>query len=185
MRKTKYRVQLVLPQWYKKLAYEELHDKMGHLNAERVIQLEQERIYWPYLTNDLQHYVQKVCQCLKQKKPNREQRAPLMNIKTSEPFELISIDYLHLDRCKGGYEYMWVGVDHFKRYVQVYPTRNKDGRTAADKFLMTIFCDLGFLGRYIMTKEENLQTIYSKGYMRYVVWRHPGHHRIIHKVTAK
>ena len=144
MRKTKYRVQLVLPQKYKKLVYEELHEKMGHLNAERVIQLAQERLYWLYLINDVQHYVQKVCQCLKQKKPNREQRALLVNIKTSEPFELVSIDFLHLVHCKGGYEYLLVVVDHFTRYVQVYPTRNKGGRTAADKIFNDYILRFGF-----------------------------------------
>ena len=59
VRKTKYRVQIVLPQKYKKLVYEELHEKMGHLNAERKIQLAQERFYWPYLINDVKHYVRK------------------------------------------------------------------------------------------------------------------------------
>ena len=117
---------------------------MAHLNAERVVQLAQERFYWPYLINDVKHYVQKVCQCLKQKKPNREQRAPLVNITTSELFELVSIDFLHLDRCKGGYEYLLVVVDHFTRYVQVYPTRNNGGRTAADKIFNDYILRFGF-----------------------------------------
>ena len=88
-RKTKHRTQLVLPAKYKQLVYEELHEKMGHLGGERVIQLAQERFYWPHLAEDIQHYVQNVCQCLKCRKPNRQQRAPLVNIHSSEPFELV------------------------------------------------------------------------------------------------
>ena len=143
-RRTKYRRQLVIPEKYRKLVYEELHEKMGHLSAERVVQLAQERFYWPYLINDIEHYVKNVCQCLKQKKPNREQRAALVNIRSSEPFELVSVDYVHLDRSKGGYEYLLVLVDHFTRYVQVYPTRNKGGRTAADKIFNEYCLRFGF-----------------------------------------
>ena len=52
-------VQVVLPEKYK-VVYEELHEKMGHLSAERVVQLAQERFYWPYLASDVGHYVQHV-----------------------------------------------------------------------------------------------------------------------------
>ena len=38
-------VQLVIPEKYKKLVYAELHEKMGHLGADRVVQLAQERFY--------------------------------------------------------------------------------------------------------------------------------------------
>ena len=144
IRKTTHRVQIVLPVKFHKLVFEELHEKMGHLSSERVIQLAQERFFWPYLAKDVQHYVQNVCQCLKRKKPNREQRAPLVNIHSSEPFELVSVDFLHLDKSKGGYEYLLVLVDHFTRFVQVYPTRNKKGRTAADKIFNEYILRFGF-----------------------------------------
>ena len=95
-------VQLVIPEKYENLVYTELHEKLGHLGAGRVVQLAQERFYWPYLSQEIHHYVEKVCQCVKLKKPNREERAPLNRITTSEPFELVGIDYMHLDRMLSG-----------------------------------------------------------------------------------
>ena len=144
VRKTKHRTQVVLPGKYRNTVYDELHCKMGHLGVDRVVQLVQDRFYWPYLANDVQHYIRNVCQCLKRKKPNREQRAPLVNIRSSELFELVSVDFTELDRSSGGCRYCLVVVDHFTRFVQVYPTRNKSGSTAADKIFNEYILRFGF-----------------------------------------
>ena len=144
VRRKKDGVQLVIPEKYKKLVYAELHEKMGHLGADRVVQLAQERFYWPYLSQEIHHYVQNVCRCIKQKKRNREERAPLQTIMTSEPFELVGIDYVHLDKAVGGYEYLLVVVDHFTHFAQVYSTKNKSGRAAADKIFNNFVLKFGF-----------------------------------------
>ena len=40
---------------------------MGHLGADRVIQLARERFYWPKMESDIIHIVTKACPCLKQR----------------------------------------------------------------------------------------------------------------------
>ena len=143
-RKTATYSQLVLPVTYKQLVYQELHNKMGHLGPDKVVHLARERFYWPNMEKDLTRYITQQCPCLKQKKPQRVIKAPLVPISTTQPFELVSIDFVHLERSKGGYEYILVVVDHFTRFAQAYPTKNKSGRTAADIIFNNYCLKYGF-----------------------------------------
>ena len=141
--------QIVLPLKYRNIVYKELHENMGHLGRERVIELCRQRFYWPGYEKDIAHYIRKKCKCVEDKKPNKQQTGPLQRIITLEPSELVTTDYLHLDRSKGRYEYLLVVVDHFSKFVQAFPTKNKSGRAATDLLFNKYFLDFGFLKRIL------------------------------------
>uniref|UniRef100_A0A3B3IJJ6 Gypsy retrotransposon integrase-like protein 1 n=2 Tax=Oryzias latipes TaxID=8090 RepID=A0A3B3IJJ6_ORYLA len=143
-RKSATKVQLVLPKVFHQVVFKELHEEMGHLGVERTLGLIRDRFYWPFMKRDTDHYVTKVCSCLKRKRPNKPTRAPLVNIVTTYPFEMVSIDYLHLESCKGGYEYILVVIDHFTRFAQAYACTNKSAKTAADKIFGDFALKFGF-----------------------------------------
>ena len=123
---------LVVPPKYTHLVLHELHTDMGHLGAERVYQLAKERFYWPNMRLDIINFTTKCCPCIQDKRPQYHTQSPLKSISTSAPFEMIGVDFLELEKS-GGYRYLLVIVDHFARYAEVYPTRNKTAKTAADK----------------------------------------------------
>ena len=111
--------QVALPQEFRVSnlrVFRELHEEMGHLGSERVLALARERFYWPYMRRDIKHFVNHVCHCLKQKRSPLPTREPLQSIITTSPFEMISIDFVHLERSSGGYEYILAVVDLFTRY---------------------------------------------------------------------
>ncbi|KAL7883023.1 hypothetical protein SRHO_G00006810 [Serrasalmus rhombeus] len=122
----------------------ELHNEMGHQGVDRTVSLIRDRFFWPNLKRDVEHHVTHACSCLKQKKPSRETRAPLTSITTTQPFELVSIDFLHIDRCSGGYEYVLVVIDHFTRFAQAYATTSKSAKTVADKIFGDYALKFGF-----------------------------------------
>ena len=47
------RDRMVLPKKYHKRVYEELHENIGHLGADRVVELAGERFYWPFMRADI------------------------------------------------------------------------------------------------------------------------------------
>ena len=144
--------QIVLPKSMRNMIYKYLHVDMGHLGTERVAELARKRVFWPGMLQDIDEFIHKKCLCLLQKKPPRLMKAPLQNIVTSMPMELVSIDYVKLEQGSGGYKYILVIVDHFTKYSQAYPTRNKMSITATKHLYNDFVLRFGFPGR-IMSEQ--------------------------------
>ena len=139
--------QIVLPECLHHLVYIELHQKMGHLGLEKVMDLSRRRFFWPHMEADTDYFIKKQCTCIVSKKPNIPERAPLVPIQATYPFEIVAIDYLKVDRGKGGFEYILVVTDHFTKFAQAYPTKKKTGRSAADKIFNNFILQFGFPAR--------------------------------------
>ena len=86
------------------------------------------------------------------KEAYQSQIASSETVSTNQSFELITIDYLHLDQCKGGYEYLLVVVHHFTKFAQAFPTKNKPGRFAADILFNKYFLEFGFPKRILQSQ---------------------------------
>ena len=136
--------QLVLPKKYRCLVYKELHEEMGHLGADRTVHLARQRFYWPWMQSDIEDFIGNRCQSIKQWHPVFHTRDPLKPIVTTDPFEMVSIDFLHLEKSSGSYEYILVIVNHFTHYCQAYATRNKSARTAAENLYNEFIPRFGF-----------------------------------------
>ena len=114
--------QLVLPTASRAAALRSLHDDIGHPGRDRTLSLLKEQFYWPGMNKDVQIYIQSCDRCVKRKTPTN-QRAPLVSIKTSQPLELMSMDFLALEPSKGGQQYVLIITDNFTRFAQVYPSK--------------------------------------------------------------
>ena len=115
--------QIVLPTSMQDVVYTELHKKMGHLGTKKVVDLARRRFYWPRMYKDIDTYIRRKFQSVMQKRPNREDRAPLVPIKSTYPFEIVSLDFVKSNKAKGGFEYVLVVTNRFTQYVQALATK--------------------------------------------------------------
>jgi hypothetical protein len=78
-----------------------LHYKMGHLGKDQTASLVTESLYWAKMRIDIQTWLEECHPCTMFHIP-ANQRAELVNAQTSFPLELVCMDYLTIEPCKGG-----------------------------------------------------------------------------------
>lgn len=113
-------LQLVLPMELRAFALRSLHDDMGHMGVERVLDLVQARYFWPKMAASFEKKIRTCDRCVRRKAlPGRA--APLANILTSRPLELVCMDFLSLEPDRSNTKDILVITDHFTKYVVAIP----------------------------------------------------------------
>ena len=134
----------MLPKQYQAFAFTSLHDDMGHQGRERTLALLRSRCFWVGMDKDVADRIAKCANCVRRKTPSTNRRVNLVSIETSSPMELVCMDYLCLERSKGGYENILVITDHFTRYAQAIPTKNLTAYTTAKALFEQFIVRYGF-----------------------------------------
>ena len=73
---------------------------------------------------DVVSYINSCPRCLRRK--SQPDKAPLVNIETSQSLELVHLDYLKIEPSKGNIENVLVITDHFTRYAQAFPSKTQN-----------------------------------------------------------
>ena len=105
----------VVPSSLKAVVLDGVHDEAGHQGQQRTLCLTRQRFFWAGLEKDVREHV-KICKrCVLSKTPEPEARALLENIVTSEPLELVCIDFWCAEDSKNRSLDVLVVTDHFTK----------------------------------------------------------------------
>jgi len=120
--------QLIVPSSLRRELLVELHDNMGHVGRDRTLDLVRRRVYWPGWYKDVLNKVQHCRNCVCRKTPTDV--APLVSVVSTQPLELVCMDYLSLEPSQG-YANILVITDHFSKFAVAVPTKNQSAVTTA------------------------------------------------------
>uniref|UniRef100_A0A669DKA6 Gypsy retrotransposon integrase-like protein 1 n=1 Tax=Oreochromis niloticus TaxID=8128 RepID=A0A669DKA6_ORENI len=136
-------LQLVLPDSLRHTVMLNLHDNMGHLGVERTLELIRSRFYWPKMAIDVEKKV-KACERCVRRKALPDKAAPLVNIKTSRPMELVCMDFLSIEPDSKNTKDVLVITDHFTKYAVSIPTKDQKATTVAKNLWENFLVHYGF-----------------------------------------
>lgn len=122
--------QLVLPEQLQSNVMKSLHDDFGHMGIDRTLDLVRRRFYWPKMAADIERKVKTCGRCVR-RKALPEKAAPLVNIATSRPLQLVCMDFLSVEPDQSNTKDILVITDHFTKYALAIPTPNQKARTVA------------------------------------------------------
>lgn len=107
-----------------------LHDHMGHMGADRTLDLARTRFFWPKMALDVEKKVRTCGRCVR-RNALPEKAALLVNINTTRPLELLCMNFLSLEPDSSGTKDILVITDHFTKFAVAIPTSNQKARTVA------------------------------------------------------
>ena len=148
-------LQCVIPIDYRKPVFQALHHRMGHPGRDKTLALHRARCYWPSMAKDIESMVQKCRRCVCRKA--RATTAPLTPIVTSEPLELVCLDFL-LVEPSSGYEHILVITDHFTKFSKAIATKNESALTTARALYQNFITVYGVPTRIMSDQGRNFES---------------------------
>jgi len=109
------------------------------------------------MSADVDNFVSSCDRCLRRKSCTNA-RAPLVNVTTTYPLELVCFDFLTLEQSKGGFGNILVITDHFTKFAMAVPTKNQTARTTAEAFFNNFIMHYGIPSRLHSDQGANFES---------------------------
>ena len=91
------------------------------------------RYFWPQMASQIDEWCKKCKVCQQGRYPVPANSAPLQPITTYRPGKLVAMDIVEYPQSARGYHYCVVMVDHFTKWLELFPLRNQNAENVAKK----------------------------------------------------
>lgn len=137
--------QQVVPPGCRAQVMDEVHGGVtsAHFARRKTERKMKDRFFWPGMIADLMEFCRTCPLCVARNNPNPSMKAPLQTIRTEFPFQLVATDLTELPVTPRGHRYCLVIGDHFTKYVNIYPIKDKMAKTVADLIFRNYVCQHG------------------------------------------
>lgn len=150
--------QFVVPNSLKRRVIHGLHDAAGHQGRSRTLSLARQRFFWSGMERDIVDYVRNCHRCIVGKTPEPNALAPLESIHTTEPMELVCMDFWSAERGDGKSVDVLVVTDHFSKMAHAFHCKNQSAKQVARRLWNDFFCIYGFPRRIHSDQGANFES---------------------------
>ena len=148
----------VVPNSLKAQVLNGIHDSAGHQGKSRTLSLARQRFFWVGMKRDVDDHVKNCHRCVVGKTPEPGACAPLESIRTSEPMELVCIDFWSAEVNDGKSMDVLVVTDHFSKMAHAFPCKNQSAKQVARKLWDDFFLVYGFPRRIHSDQGANFES---------------------------
>lgn len=132
-----------------------------------------ERFFWSGMFLEITERIKNSGRCIKFKTPEKNS-AEVVSIDSYQALDLVCMDYLSLEKSKGGFENILVITDHFTRYSQAFSSRNQTAKTTAKILFEKFIVHYGFPNRLHSEQGRNFTSNVIKELCRLAVVHQSG-----------
>lgn len=148
----------VVPASIKVMVLKGVHDEAGHQGQQRTVYLTRQRFFWHGLEREVKAYVKCCRRCVVSKTPDPEARAPLESIITTEPLELVCIDFWSAEDSSNKSLDVLVVTDHFTKLAHAFLCPNQSAKSVAHQLWNNYFCVYGMPRRIHSDQGANFES---------------------------
>uniref|UniRef100_A0A6V7LHY6 RNA-directed DNA polymerase n=1 Tax=Bracon brevicornis TaxID=1563983 RepID=A0A6V7LHY6_9HYME len=135
---------LIIPEALQEPLIKAEHERLGHCGVYKTYNHLRKFYYWRNMNRAIKKYVRECDLCQRVKHLGQAAEGVYEHVYSEMPNDLVTVDfYGPLPRSIGGLQYIFVVVDAFSKYVQLYAIKRANTETVLRKLINNYFKEIG------------------------------------------
>ncbi len=115
------------------------------------------RVYWPRMTADVRRHIHRCKLCTVAKATQPQVRVPMRHLLAFRPLEVLAVDFVKVDKGRGGYEDVLIKTDVYTKFSQAVPCRDQTAVIVAKALRNQWFTKFGIPTRIHSDQGRNFE----------------------------